>query len=173
MTRTTISIEPCPVQRLDEIRELLTEYAAFMAGNSCFIRFDSELASLPGEYAPPTGGLLAADDAGVLAGCVALRELADGVCEMKRLYVRPHHRGRGLGRRLAVAIIDSAIELKYRLMRLDTLPVMREAIGTYRSLGFVDIPPYYAKPIPGAICMELNLSCRPRTVDTDTRAAGR
>ena len=124
----------------------------------CFQNFDKELAELPGEYVPPTGRLFLAIEEDNAAGCVALRKIGDGICEMKRLYVRPEFRGTGLGRTLTETIIQAAREIGYGRMRLDTLPgKMDRAIAMYRSLGFKDIEPYYDNPVEGAAFMELEL----------------
>src|SRR5947208_1869003 len=134
-------------EQIKAARELFLEYAAGVGVDLCFQDFDRELAELPGDYAPPGGRiLLAIGDEGRAVACVALHELTAGVCEMKRLYVRPSHRGSGIGRRLVREVIDAARELDYERMVLDTLPVMGEAQRLYESLGFREIEPYYENP---------------------------
>ena len=144
-------------EQIEEARRLLREYEGSLGVSLCFQGFERELAALPGEYAPPAGRLLLARETGQAVGCVALRRLDEGTCEMKRLYLRPGFRGRGGGRRLALAIIDEARKIGYHKMRLDTLPSMREAIKLYESLGFKPIEPYYPNPVPGAVYMEMKL----------------
>jgi putative acetyltransferase len=142
---------------LDEVRTLFIEYAQSLDFSLCFQAFDDELAQLPGEYAPPDGRLLLARVADQPVGCVALRRIDAGACEMKRLYLRPVARGQGVGRALAVAVIAEARQIGYAAMRLDTVPAMTAAIALYRSLGFREIPPYRHNPLAGAVFMELAL----------------
>ena len=142
---------------VDEARTLFLEYAEALGVDLCFQGFDRELAGLPGDYARPAGRLLAARAGGQLLGCVALRALGDGACEMKRLYVRPAARRSGTGRALAEAVIDAARSEGYERMQLDTLPQMVEAQPLYASLGFREIEPYYGNPVPGARFLELAL----------------
>lgn len=146
-------------QELEAARRLFGAYAAWLAVDLCFQGFEQEVAGLPGCYAPPAGRLLLASVAGEAVGCVGLRPLAPNICEMKRLWVEPGFGGRGLGRALAEAIIDAARTIGYRRMRLDTLPErMPAAQHLYRSLGFVEIPPYYHNPLPGVMMLELPLA---------------
>jgi len=138
---------------------LFAEYAASLGFSLCFQNFDEELKNLPGDYAPPDGRLLLATIDDQLAGCIALRKRSDGVCEMKRLFVRPEHRATGLGHALVDTIIDEARKLGYTHMRLDTIPGrMDKAIALYHSIGFVEIEPYYQNPVAGAKFMELKLA---------------
>jgi len=153
----TLAQAESPAQ-IAQARELFLEYAQSLGFSLCFQNFDHELAGLPGDYAPPDGRLLLAEYEGQLAGCVALPELEAGICEMKRLYLRPRFRGKGLGRVLAERIIAEARTIGYQRMRLDTVePVMKDAVAVYRKLGFKEIAPYRANPIAGAMYMELEL----------------
>jgi putative acetyltransferase len=138
-------------------KSLFEEYAESLDFDLSFQDFDSELANLPGEYARPGGVILVATLDGTPAGCVALRELEAGVCEMKRLYVVSPYRRMGIGRKLAEAVIAEARRIGYRSMRLDTVPGMIEATELYRSLGFGEIEPYRHNPIDGALFFELKL----------------
>ena len=145
-------------EQVHQARRLFEEYAAWLGFNLCFQNFDKELAELPGDYAPPNGCLFLAVENDQVAGCVALRKIAEGTGEMKRLYVRAEFRGKGLGRTLTKRIIEAARDLGYQRLRLDTLPgKMDQAIGIYRSLGFKDIERYYNNPYEAAAFMELIL----------------
>jgi putative acetyltransferase len=140
------------------VRELFLEYAESLGFSLCFQNFDKELSDLPGDYAPPDGRLLLAEYEGQLAGCVALHKLEPGICEMKRLYLRPQFRGKRLGSALADRVTGEARAIGHQRMRLDTVePVMKDAVAMYRRLGFRDIAPYRANPIAGAMYMELEL----------------
>ena len=143
---------------LELARSLFREYAGEVDAPCCFATFDSEVASLPGEYAPPAGRLFLARRGSEAAGCVAMRRLDAASGEMKRLYVRPAFRRDRLGRTLAKLVIASAREQRYRRLLLDTLPKMQEAITLYRSLGFAERGPYCDEPTPGAVFFELSLS---------------
>ena len=153
-----LKIAPASPRDLQDVGILFREYSALVAEALCFQNFEQELEALPGLYAPPGGILLIARDQEVAAGCVALRRLDDGTGEMKRMYVREAYRGSGLGRRLAVAIIEEARKRDYARVVLDTLPKLAAAIALYRDLGFRETGPYLASPTPGAICFELRLS---------------
>src|SRR4029077_15841912 len=146
-----------PIQ-LTQVRELFLEYAQSLGFSLCFQSFDKELASLPGDYAPPDGRLLLAEYHDHLAGCVALHKLEPGICEMKRLYLRQQFRGKGLGYALANHILAEARQIGYQRVRLDTVePVMKDAVAMYRRIGFREIAPYCTNPIAGALYMELSL----------------
>lgn len=144
---------------IQQVRDLFGEYVSWLGLNLCFQNYDKELAELPGDYAPPCGRLLLAlDNDGIAMGCAALRDLGEGTCEMKRLFVRPNSRGQRLGWRLAEMILDEARTIGYQRIRLDTLPgKMDRAIAMYRTLGFKDIAPYYYNPVAGVVFMELEL----------------
>ena len=152
-------------ERLVIARDLFREYADVLGHDLCFQGFAEELASLPGKYAPPAGGLWLALAEEEPAGCVALRSLAPDGCEMKRLFVRPAFRGHGVGRLLAETAIAAARADGYAVMRLDTLATMTPALTLYRSLGFREIPPYYDNPLAEVVYLELVLGDKlpPRT----------
>ena len=152
-----IAIVPALEQLIASARGLIAEYGVSLGVDLSYQNFAEELASLPGAYAPPWGALLIAEAAGEFAGCVAMRPLGENVCEMKRLYVRPPWRATGLGRRLALAILEEARRAGYRAIRLDTLAPMTAARALYFSLGFRAIPPYYPGAVAGTTFLEFNL----------------
>ncbi|MBV8536208.1 MAG: GNAT family N-acetyltransferase [Alphaproteobacteria bacterium] len=159
---TTAAIRIAPPRFPDDtelVRQFFTEYVDRLGIDLSFQDVDTELASLPGKYAPPQGAvLLARDDDGKAVGVVALRPLPlSGACEMKRLYVRPQARAQKVGRRLAEAIVNSARTIGYARILLDTLPTMQAAVALYASLGFRPIEPYYPNPIPGTVYLALDL----------------
>ena len=143
---------------LAAVAGLFDAYAESLPIDLGYQDFATELAGLPGKYAPPEGALLLARDAaGEPLGCVGLRPLGDGVCEMKRLYLLPAARGLGLGRALSEAVIEQARALGYHELRLDTLPSMHSAVALYSALGLTRIAPYYAPTPPGTVFMALGL----------------
>lgn len=163
---------------IELIRGLFLEYAKSLGFSLCFQGFDQELAGLPGDYAPPEGRLLLAEYEGKVAGCGALHRVqstesrmasdepgktadsASGkrIGEMKRLYLRPEFRGKGLGRALAERILQEARDIGYVKLRLDTVePVMKDAVAMYRRMGFREIEPYRENPMAGTLYMELDL----------------
>jgi putative acetyltransferase len=146
-------------EHISTARELMLEYATALEFNLCFQGFDEEMRTLPGKYSPPSGRLLLALWDERPAGVIALRALAEaGLCEMKRLYVRPEFRGHGIGRILAERVISEAAEIGYSRMRLDTVPGnMDRAIAMYRELGFRETVPYYDSPVGQTLFMELDL----------------
>ncbi|HUW19477.1 MAG TPA: GNAT family N-acetyltransferase [Sedimentisphaerales bacterium] len=153
---------------LEAAKSLFYEYADFLKSRfgDCVDpdwadrfrqRFEEEVNGLPGQYTAPDGCLLVAEYQGRVAGCVALRKLSDGVCEMRRLFVRHQFRSLGIGKALAQAVIDHARDLRYRSMRLETNRLLKAATGLYASFGFKEISPYHETPVPEMVCMEFNL----------------
>jgi putative acetyltransferase len=153
-------LQATTADQINTARELIVEYATWLEFNLCFQGFEEEMRSLPTKYAPPAGRLLLALWDGRPAGVIALRPLEEhGVCEMKRLYVRPEFRGHRIGRLLAERIIGEAVEIGYSRMRLDTIPgTMDRAIEMYRDLGFVETVPYYRTPVGQTLFLELELN---------------
>lgn len=142
---------------LDEVRALLLEYADWVAVDLSFQGFAEELASLPGQYVAPGGALLLCVDEASVAGCIAIRPFREETCEMKRLYVRPAHQGRGCGLFLARRAMEWARAAGYQRMLLDTLPAMGGAQRLYERLGFRDVAPYRFSPVPGTRFMAADL----------------
>jgi ribosomal protein S18 acetylase RimI-like enzyme len=138
-------------------KELFSEYARDLGFDLEFQDFEEEIADLPFHYGPPDGCILLAFYEGAPAGCVALRKLEEGICEMKRLYVKPEFRGKGLGKTLSTMILDEAACAGYELMRLDTLASMKEAMALYRNLGFYEIEAYRFNPFDNAVFLEKKL----------------
>jgi ribosomal protein S18 acetylase RimI-like enzyme len=156
---TAFSISPASTDDIPAVAALFRAYADALGVDLAYQGFETELATLPGVYAPPSGALLiAASASGDPVGCVAVRPLGEpGICEMKRLHTLPAARGTGIGRALATAAIKAATNAGYGAMRLDTLPTMTAAQSLYRQLGFEITPPYYDSPIPGTIFMRKTL----------------
>ena len=157
MPRIVIADTP---ELFEEGRKLLLEYQDFLGFDLCFQAFAAELDGLATMYGPPRGALLLCEDEGLFVGCVGLRDLGEGVGEMKRMFVRDAHRGRRLGALLLDAFLDAARDRGYRAIRLDTIPRLDRAIAMYRRAGFVQIPAYRFNPDPEAIFMQLELPAR-------------
>jgi len=155
LKQAELHIVPAAAEDLDAVRSLFREYEASLPFDLSFQNFEEELAGLPGRYAPPSGRLLLARRGGVFVGCVALRQIGNNLCEMKRLFVQPASRSQGIGKALAHAIIEEGRRIGYKHMRLDT--VLEPAKSLYRSLGFQEIPPYQHVPVAGVVFMELEL----------------
>jgi len=155
LPESRIEIAPVTREDLSRVKELFRGYEAYLPFDLSFQHFQREIDSLPGQYAAPTGQLLAAHWDDQIVGCVALRQIGENLCEMKRLYVQPTFQGRGIGRVLAEAILEEARRIGYKRMRLDT--VLEPAKRLYQSLGFTEIPPYQHVPIEGVVFMELEL----------------
>lgn len=146
-------------EQISHAREMMLEYARSLGFDLCFQGFEEELRQLPGKYAPPTGRLFLACWDEQPAGVIALRAMEEsGVCEMKRLYVRPEFRGHQIGRKLAEYLIQEAANAGYSRMRLDTVPGNHDhAIAMYHELGFTEVVPYYQSPVDRTLFMELAL----------------
>ena len=150
--------QPQTPEEIETARQLFREYETWLGMSLCFQGFEEELRDLPGKYAPPNGRLFLAYHTDELAGCIALRKLEDGVCEMKRLFVRDQFRGHRIGVQLIERIIEEARAVGYHTMRLDTYPPkMGKAVALYERHGFREIPPYYDNPHDGVLYMELEL----------------
>jgi GNAT superfamily N-acetyltransferase len=150
-------IRPAGPADIPEVRRMVEEYVAWIGLDLAFQEINAELDGLPGEYAPPRGALFVAGQRGRLVGTIGLRPFAGAICEMKRLFVRPEARGRGLAKQLIAAALAEARRLQYSEIRLDTLPMMGDAQALYVALGFGDIAPYYDTPIAGTRFMSKKL----------------
>jgi len=143
---------------LAQVRALFSEYVSSIGVDLSFQDFDREFENLPGEYAPPSGCILLAREGSEPVGCVALRRISEEICEMKRLYVKSSFRKKSIGRKLSESVIAEARSRGYRIMKLDTLPSMRDALRLYESLGFAKTTPYRYNPIKGTVFMQLDLT---------------
>jgi ribosomal protein S18 acetylase RimI-like enzyme len=152
-----MTLRPALPADIGEVRAMMREYVAWIGLDLAFQEIDAELDGLPGDYAPPRGALFVAADGDRLVGMIGLRPMGGEICEMKRLFVRPEARGRGLAKQLIARLLDEARRLDYSEIRLDTLPMMGDAQSLYVALGFEDIPPYYDTPIAGTRFMALRL----------------
>jgi ribosomal protein S18 acetylase RimI-like enzyme len=150
-------IQAVTKEQIKIAKNLFLEYAGSLDFELCFQDFDTELAELPGEYEAPDGRLFIAELDNKPAGCIALRKIDTNICEMKRLYVKPEYRELGIGKKLAYKLVEEARKIGYKKMRLDTVPSMKTAQNLYYSMGFREIKPYRANPVPGALYMELTL----------------
>jgi putative acetyltransferase len=162
-------------ERMPDVRAMFREYAAELGANLNFQGFEQELADLPGCYSAPEGCILLMQDGDVPVGCVALRPLEDRTAELKRMYVRPAYRRKGLAADLAEAILNLAVEQGYRRVRLDTLGSMTAARALYESLGFKEIEPYYHNPLPNVVYYERDFYAEARDVvarNTDEIGSG-
>jgi len=146
-------------EQIENVRTLFREYESWLGLDLCFQGFEEELAGLPGKYFAPDGRLYLAVIDEKQAGCIALRKLEDGICEIKRLFVREDFRGLGIGKIMIEKLIYEARSVGYVLMRLDThLPKMEKAVRLYESHGFLEIPAYYDNPHTGVLFMEMRLA---------------
>jgi putative acetyltransferase len=146
------------LEELEEVRKIFIEYSEFLQVDLCFQNFEKELQTLHQVYSPPQGCIILAKQNEVTVGCVALKPIGEGVCEMKRLYVRPEARGKGLGKQLVEELISFAQKSAiYRTMKLDTLSKLKEAISLYHSFGFVETTPYVYNPLSEVLYFELQL----------------
>jgi GNAT superfamily N-acetyltransferase len=156
-----VHIRPSTLSDIPAVRDMMREYVAWIGLDLAFQEIDAELDTLPGEYVPPRGVLFVVEDRSRLVAMIGLRPLDANICEMKRLFVRPEARGRGLARQLIARVLEEARRLGYDEIRLDTLPMMGGAQALYQSMGFRDIAPYYETPIAGTRFMSLRLRSGP------------
>jgi ribosomal protein S18 acetylase RimI-like enzyme len=159
MQDTILIFEAKTQKDIDSAKSLFIEYANSLNFDLCFQGFDEEIATLPGKYSQPEGIIYLARHNNSIAGCIALRKLEEGICEMKRLYVRPEFRGHKIGKHLCDKLFERARSIGYQKMRLDTIShQMKDAIKLYKSYGFYEIPAYYNNPQEGVVFMEIQLT---------------
>ncbi len=156
MTELVI-VEPGDDTRIEAARGIFAEYQRELGVDLCFQSFEEELATLPGKYSPPEGVLMLLYDEGCPVACGALRPLEDGICELKRIYVRPEARRKGIARAISQVLINMAQQLGYQSVRLDTLRRLPGAVDLYTSLGFSEIEPYNFNPEPDIVYMERHI----------------
>ena len=145
------------LEELEEVREIFIEYADFLKVDLCFQDFEKELQTLHEVYALPKGCIILAKEDNQVLGCIALKPIGEGICEMKRLYVRPLARGKSLGKQLVEELIDFAKKAGYKTMKLDTITSLKEAIKLYQSKGFIKTEPYVYNPLSDVLYFELTL----------------
>lgn len=145
------------LEELEEVREIFIEYANFLKVDLCFQDFEKELQTLYEVYAPPMGCIILAKQEKQVMGCIALKPIGEGICEMKRLYVRPEARGQYLGKKLVEELVDFAKKAGYNTMKLDTITSLKEAIKLYESKGFIKTEPYVYNPLSDVLYFELTL----------------
>jgi putative acetyltransferase len=145
------------IDELEEVRNIFIEYSEFLKVDLCFQDFENELQTLHEVYSPPKGCIILAKEEDKVIGCIALKPIEEGVCEMKRLYVRPIGRGKLLGKRLVEELIIFAKESGYKTMKLDTLTTLTYAVELYRSMGFIETKPYVYNPLNEVLYFELTL----------------
>ncbi len=151
-------IEVNSIELIEETKKLFREYEKWLNVSLCFQGFEEEVNTLPGKYGSPEGKLYIVKSDNKFSGCIALRKLEDGICEMKRLYLQPELRGKGIGNELVSKIIHDAKDLGYKKMRLDTIKEkMPNAVRMYEKYGFVKTEKYYDNPNPHTLFMELDL----------------
>lgn len=145
------------IEELEEVREIFIEYADFLQVDLCFQDFEKELQTLHEVYFPPMGCIILAKEDKKVLGCVALKPIGEGVCEMKRSYVRPEARGKAFGKLLVEELINFARKAEYKIMKLDTITSLKEAIKLYQSKGFIKTEPYVYNPLSDVLYFELTL----------------
>lgn len=145
------------VEEYTQAREIILAYQEWLGMDLCFQGFYTELEALETMYGPPSGALILARQENLVVGCVGLRDLGEGICEMKRMFVLPTHQEKGLGTRLFEAFMETARELGYRSVRLDTVRRLKVALHLYQKAGFREIEAYRYNPDPEVLYMQLDI----------------